>query len=91
MALLTHEANGRHEGASEDADRFLAGTDWADVGREYRQAKYAASASLATDPLDGGGPLLLDVRRKSAFDAACDMIDGATWYAPTSIESGYKP
>src|SRR5262249_33576529 len=41
----------------------------------------ALSAALA----QGQAPVLLDVRRRKAFDAGADMVQGATWRQPEIV------
>lgn len=83
VALLTRKTSG----ATEEGNRFVDSIDWTEVGQRYQQAVYAASANLATDALASDGALFLDVRRGVAFKASDRMIEGATWYDPTLIES----
>ena len=71
-------------------DTFIRNIDW-----EKANARYAAAVEHATGNLaalseqvlgDLDGFTLLDVRRAGAFQAAKEVISGATWQDPEKIE-----
>jgi len=80
-------------------DAYLRNINWDWVSRRYRYvtaggpppgahhgefalAPEALRAAAASDSM----PLILDVRRRPAFDAGIDMIAGAEWRAPEQAE-----
>jgi superoxide dismutase, Fe-Mn family len=79
-------------------DAIMANLNWAWAGQRLRHVTAGAPApqpiygqgALAPealrDTLAGGAkPLLLDVRRRKAFDASPDMITGAQWREPERV------
>lgn len=75
-------------------DAFMANIDWAKVAAHLRQENTghdpAASEAVAPEKLRellGGAqpPLVLDVRRARAFDAATHKIAGASWRDPEKV------
>ena len=81
-------------------DAYLRNINWEWATQRYRnvaaggpppRAHYGEGA-LAPEVLSGApaaenAPLVLDVRRRRAFDAGADMIAGAQWRAPEEVEA----
>jgi len=68
---------------------FMANIDWDAVALRYAAAVKASTTGLAAsaDALTGTAPVKrIDVRRKGAFDAAPDMIEGAVWRDPERVD-----
>ena len=68
---------------------FMQNIDWDAVALRYAAAVEASTASLAVnaDNMKGPAPVKrVDVRRKGAFDAAPDMIEGAVWRDPERVD-----
>jgi Fe-Mn family superoxide dismutase len=68
---------------------FMANIDWDGVALCYAAAVEASTASLAVsaDDMKSSAPMKrVDVRRKGAFEAAPDMIDGAVWRDPERVD-----
>ncbi len=68
---------------------FMENLDWDGVALRYAAAVEASTASLAmsADKLKSSPPVTrVDVRRKGAFDAAPDMIEGAVWRDPERVD-----
>lgn len=68
---------------------FMDNIDWDQVALRYAAAVEASSAGLAmaADALGKATPARrIDVRRKGAFDAAPDMIEGAVWRDPERVD-----
>ncbi len=78
-------------------DAYMRNIDWEAAERRYRATQGAAAppekpdeAEIAPESLAGaldapGAPMLLDVRRRKAFDAGADMIKGASWREPERV------
>lgn len=80
-------------------DAVLRNINWDWAAQRFRQVSVNAAApepiygkgALAPEILReslaaGQAPLLLDVRRRKAFDAGSDMIAGAEWREPERVE-----
>ena len=68
---------------------FMENIDWDGVALRYAAAVEASSAALATtaeDLLRSGALKRVDVRRKGAYDAAPDVIEGAVWRDPERVD-----
>jgi Fe-Mn family superoxide dismutase len=68
---------------------FMENIDWDGVALRYAAAVEASTGGLAVgrDALGRKPSLpLLDVRRKGAFDASKDLIDGAEWRDPEAVD-----
>jgi Fe-Mn family superoxide dismutase len=92
-----HLDYGARAGAYVEA--FLRNIAWAKVAERWRRAAADTplhgnagepDAVIAPEALRdalaaGQAPLLLDVRRRPAFDAGSDVIVGATWRAPERV------
>lgn len=79
-------------------DAFMDNIDWAWIGRNYDRAVAAASAAAAPEgalspeallgaAYRGDAMTILDVRRKPRFDQAADVIAGAEWRDPATVDS----
>lgn len=79
-------------------DAFLRNIDWSAAERRFAGAlgkpagplPHYHGADLAPEALRdrigaGQAPLILDVRRRKAFDAGSDMIAGAQWRQPETV------
>ncbi len=78
-------------------DAFMRNIDWQAAERRYQAAAGMAAPAAKADPAEiapealiealrgPGAPMLLDVRRKKAFDAGGDMIRGAGWREPECV------
>ena len=70
-------------------DAFMAHIHWAAVYGRYQQAVHAASQGwgITADALmgEGGGALLLDVRRAGVFEQTATVIPGARWRDPAAV------
>ena len=79
-----HMDFGANAGASVQA--FASSIDWNKVYDRFQRAAEAASAHLAAGPevLDGG-PVVLDVRRKRAYEKASTVLPGAEWRDPDRV------
>lgn len=80
-------------------DAFMRNIDWAAVEGRLQAATgiaaepaspHAHPAAITPEALsaalgNGQAPLLLDVRRRKAFDAGADMIEGAAWKQPEIV------
>ena len=78
-------------------DAFMDNIDWARIGENYDNASaggHAASlpeGAISPEALlgvgkQGDGVAILDVRRKVRFDQAADVIAGALWRDPTTVD-----
>ena len=68
---------------------FMDNIDWDGVALRYATAVEASTASLAisADEMKSTSPIKrVDVRRKGAYEAAPDMIDGAVWRDPERVD-----
>jgi Fe-Mn family superoxide dismutase len=68
---------------------FMENIDWDGVALRYAAAVDASTTALATSAaslLSSGGIKRIDVRRKGAYDAAPDLIDGAVWRDPERVD-----
>ena len=66
---------------------FMENIDWDAVALRYAAAVEASTAGLAVSAGDMKAPAkLVDVRRKGAFEAAPDMIEGAVWRDPERVD-----
>ena len=68
---------------------FMQNIDWDGVALRYAAAVEASTAALAATAEDlqrSGAFKRVDVRRKGAYDAAPDMIEGAVWRDPERVE-----
>lgn len=68
---------------------FMENIDWDAVALRYAAAVEASTAALAVsaEKLKGPEPLKrIDVRRKGAYDAAPDLIEGAVWRDPERVD-----
>ena len=68
---------------------FMENVDWDGVALRYAAAVEASTGGLAAaaDEVTGSAPLMrVDVRRKGAFDAAPDLIEGAIWRDPERVD-----
>ena len=89
-----HMDYGAKAGAYVDA--FMDNIDWARIGANYDSASASADApvlpqgAIAPEALLSaarqGGVTILDVRRKARFDQAADVIAGAAWRDPATVE-----
>ncbi|MCK6450411.1 MAG: superoxide dismutase [Alphaproteobacteria bacterium] len=78
-------------------DTFMRNIDWVAVERRHQVAIGMAAEPAHGDPGDmapealgaalaaGQAPIVLDVRRRKAFDAGNDMITGAAWRQPETV------
>lgn len=78
-------------------DAFMRNIDWQAAERRFQAAIGARNGNPKDDPAEcapetlrdalgaPGAPLLLDVRRRKAFDAGTDMIEGASWREPERV------
>jgi superoxide dismutase, Fe-Mn family len=79
-------------------DAVMRNINWAWVAQRWRQVSLNAEApraiygngALAPEVLrdtlaSGNAPLLLDVRRRKAFDAGRDILPGAEWREPEEV------
>lgn len=87
LPLLAYEPGDKTDRAIAQLVRFVAHIDWANVARLYQSAVHDISASFAADPADVDTALLLDVRRKGAFDVSDESIGEATWHDPTLVDT----
>lgn len=80
-------------------DAFMHNIDWqaadrrfaAALGKPVGASPHDHGADLAPEALRdriaaGQAPLILDVRRRKAFDAGSDMIQGAEWRQPEIVQ-----
>ena len=68
---------------------FMDNIDWDSVALRYAAAVEASTATLtaaADDVQRSGDVKRIDVRRRGAFDATPDMIEGAEWRDPERVE-----
>jgi Fe-Mn family superoxide dismutase len=68
---------------------FMQNIDWDSVALRYAAAVEASTAALAATAEDlqrAASLRRIDVRRKGAYDAAPDMIEGAEWRDPERVE-----
>jgi Fe-Mn family superoxide dismutase len=68
---------------------FMQNVDWDSVALRYAAAVEASTAALAATAEDlqrAASLRRIDVRRKGAYDAAPDMIEGAVWHDPERVE-----
>jgi superoxide dismutase, Fe-Mn family len=68
---------------------FMENIDWDGVALRYAAAVEASTSSLAVsaEHIKSSAPVKrVDVRRKGAFDAAPDMIEGAVWRDPERLD-----
>jgi Fe-Mn family superoxide dismutase len=68
---------------------FMENIDWDGVALRYAAAVDASTAGLAVNAgeIESPAPLKrIDVRRKGAFDAAPDLIEGAVWRDPERVD-----
>lgn len=78
-------------------DAFIRNIEWAAAGRRFKavtgtadeprpdDAESIAPEALSATLAAGQAPLILDVRRRKAFDAGGDMIAGAVWRQPEIV------
>ena len=66
-------------------DAFMAHLEWAAVYQRYQAAVHAASEPFRITTLDVDATLVLDVRRAGIFEAADQMIPGASWRDPAAV------
>jgi Fe-Mn family superoxide dismutase len=69
--------------------RFMENIDWDSVALRYASAVDASTREFSVSAEEiAGKPSLrrLDVRRKGAFDAAADLIEGAVWRDPERVD-----
>ena len=59
--------------------------DWSTPYERYQHAVHRASESFAVAPGELEDAMVLDVRRKGAFDEASDIIPGSHWQDPVSV------
>ncbi len=90
-----HLDYGARAGAYVDA--FMDNIDWARIAANYAAAGTTAGAAapsqdaIAPEALlgagkPGDGVAILDVRRKARFDQAADVIAGAEWRDPATVD-----
>ena len=66
---------------------FMENIDWDGVALRYAAAVEASTASLAVGADAMRTPVKrVDVRRKGAYEAAPDLIDGAVWRDPERVD-----
>ncbi len=66
---------------------FMENIDWDGVALRYAAAVEASTASLAVGADAMKTPVKrVDVRRKGAYEAAPDLIDGAVWRDPERVD-----
>ncbi len=66
---------------------FMDNVDWDGVALRYASAVEASTHALAMDAAEAtAGMPRVDVRRKGAFEAAGDMIEGAVWRDPERVD-----
>jgi Fe-Mn family superoxide dismutase len=87
LPLLAYELGDNADRAIAQLARFVAHVDWTNVARLYQSAAHDVSILFAADPADVETALLLDVRRKGAFDASDESIAEATWHDPTRVDT----
>ena len=63
----------------------LDAIDWSTPYERYQHAVHRASESFAVAPGELEDAMILDVRRKGAFDEASDVIPGSRWQDPASV------
>jgi superoxide dismutase, Fe-Mn family len=68
-------------------EAFTALIDWNAVYERYQQAVHAASESSGATADDTEGALVLDVRRAGIFQSARQMVAGAEWRDPATVQS----
>ncbi len=78
-----HIDYGARAGAYVDA--FMANIRWGGVHERYQRVIHDAAEPHAAAHGEVEGALLLDVRRAGAFEAASDLIQGATWRDPSLV------
>ena len=78
-------------------DAFMRNIDWASAERRFHAAAgdaaapaHASADEIAPEDLRdriaaGQAPMILDVRRRKAFDAGGDMVAGAAWRQPEIV------
>ena len=75
--------------ASAYVDAFIRNIDWDKANNRYAAAVESVTGHLAIDAdavlARRGEALLIDVRRKGAFEAANSLIAGATWRDPEKV------
>jgi superoxide dismutase, Fe-Mn family len=68
---------------------FMDNIDWDGVSLRYAAAVAASTSGLAVNADEvqsSGGLQRIDVRRKGAFEAAPDAIEGAVWRDPERVD-----
>ncbi|MEO8145458.1 MAG: Fe-Mn family superoxide dismutase [Betaproteobacteria bacterium] len=68
---------------------YMENIDWDGVALRYAAAVDASTTALAASAailLSSGGIKRIDVRRKGAYDAAPDLIEGAVWRDPERVD-----
>jgi superoxide dismutase, Fe-Mn family len=85
--LLAYRSSGADGDHDHDLDHFIEHVNWSSVARLYNRVVYSASDALAVSAADLGSALIRDVRRRGAFDASNEVIDGAVWRDPTTVDS----
>ena len=68
---------------------FMDNIDWDGASLRYAAAVEASTASLAANPDEvqtSDAVKRIDVRRKGAYDAGPDMIEGALWRDPERVD-----
>ena len=68
-------------------DAFMDNIDWAAVYERYQHAVHGASEAFAATQDDIGAAMVLDVRRRGAFEQADAMIPGARWSDPAAVQA----
>jgi Fe-Mn family superoxide dismutase len=84
--------------ASAYVDAFMRNIDWDAAARRYQVAAGLDSHTPKPDPAEiapetlraalqaSKAPMILDVRRRKAFDAGADIVAGAQWREPERVE-----
>jgi Fe-Mn family superoxide dismutase len=79
-------------------DVFMRNIDWDAAARRFQAATSGAAptpnhdpAAIAPEALRAAiqankAPMILDVRRRKAFDAGADIVAGAQWHEPERVE-----
>ncbi len=70
-------------------DAFMQNVEWDGVALRYAAAVEGSTAALAATAEDlqrSAALKRIDVRRKGAYDAAPDLIEGAVWRDPERVE-----
>ncbi|AJG22596.1 Superoxide dismutase [Mn] [Cupriavidus basilensis] len=69
-------------------DAFMRNIRWDAIYRRYGAAVAGDAVPLGVgiSALDGGAPHVIDVRRAEDFAVAPDMVAGATWHDPATVD-----